>query len=153
MNCSIVIRTYNEGKYLSKVLESIQNQNFEGNFNIIVVDSGSTYNTLQIAETYECKIVHIKKEQFSFGRSLNYGCNAATGDLLIFVSAHCIPTDQFWLSELIKPFASKNIVLSYGCQIGIDTSKFSEKQLLKKYFPTKDAIPQEGFFAIMQTRA
>jgi len=72
---------------LSKVLESIQNQNFEGNFNIIVVDSGSTDNTLQIAETYECKIVHIKKEQFSFGRSLNYGCNAAIGDLLIFVSA------------------------------------------------------------------
>jgi len=59
---------------------------------------------------------------------------------------YCIPTDQFWLSELIKPFASKNIVLSYGCQIGIDTSKFSEKQLLKKYFPSKDAIPQEGFF-------
>ena len=91
MNCSIIIRTYNEGKYLAKVLESIQNQSFEGNFKIIVIDSGSTDNTLQIAETYKCKTVHIKKEQFSFGRSLNYGCDAATGDLLIFISAFVSP--------------------------------------------------------------
>lgn len=146
MESSIIIRTYNEEKYLAKVLQSIQNQNFEGTFEIIVVDSGSTDNTLQIAETSKCKIVHIKKEHFSFGRSLNYGCNVATGDLLVFISAHCIPTNQFWLSELIKPFENKNIVLSYGCQIGIDTSKFSEKQLLKKYFPSEDVIPQEGFF-------
>jgi rhamnosyltransferase len=146
MDCSIIIRTYNEEKYLAKVLDTIQNQIFGGGYEVIIVDSGSTDNTLQIAETYKSKIVHIKKEQFSFGRSLNYGCTPATGDLLIFISAHCIPINQFWLTELIKPFENKNIVLSYGCQIGIDTSKFSEKQLLKKYFPAEDAIPQKGFF-------
>jgi glycosyltransferase involved in cell wall biosynthesis len=146
MKCSIIIRTYNEEQYLGKVLDTIQNQSFTGEVEVIIVDSGSTDNTLRIIENFECKIVHIRKEDFSFGRSLNYGCDAATGDLLVFISAHCIPTDKFWLAELVRPFNNKNIVLSYGCQIGIETSKFSEKQLLKKYFPFVDSIPQEGFF-------
>ena len=146
MKCSIIIRTYNEEKHLGKVLDAVQKQDFLGNVEIIVVDSGSTDNTLQIAKTSNCKVVHIKKEIFSFGRSLNYGCTAAIGDLLIFISAHCIPTDKYWLSELVKPFNNKNIVLSYGSQVGIDTSKFSEKQLFKKYFPSTHSIPQEGFF-------
>lgn len=146
MNYSIIIRTYNEEKYLAKVLDSIQNQHFKGDGEIIIVDSGSTDNTIQIAKTYGCKIVCIKKEDFSFGRSLNYGCNSATGELLIFISAHCIPVNQFWLSELVKPFKDENIVLSYGCQVGVETSNFSEKQLLKKYFPPKNSIPQKGYF-------
>jgi glycosyltransferase involved in cell wall biosynthesis len=146
MKCSIIIRTYNEEKHLGKVLDAIQSQSFKGEVEIIIVDSGSTDHTLRIANNYNCEVIRIKKENFSFGRSLNYGCNAATGDLLTFISAHCIPTNIFWLSELVKPFSNENIVLSYGCQVGIETSKFSEKQLLKKYFPTTDSIPQEGFF-------
>jgi glycosyltransferase involved in cell wall biosynthesis len=146
MKCSIIIRTYNEEKYLTKVLNGIQRQVFTDDVEIIIVDSGSTDDTLKIGKTYGCKIVQINKEDFSFGRSLNYGCTVAAGELLIFISAHCIPTDQFWLSELVKPFSKSNIVLSYGCQIGIETSKFSEKQLLKKHFPSKESIPQKGFF-------
>jgi glycosyltransferase involved in cell wall biosynthesis len=146
MLISIIVRTYNEEKYLSQVLETVFNQTDCPDFEVIVVDSGSTDHTLKIANDFRCKIVNIKKEEFSFGRSLNLGCSNAQGQFLVLVSAHCIPTDKFWLKNLIKPFENPAIALTYGRQLGVEQSKFSEKQLFKKYFPERDANPQEGFF-------
>jgi glycosyltransferase involved in cell wall biosynthesis len=131
---------------LSQVLETVFNQTDCPDFEVIVVDSGSTDHTLKIANDFRCKIVNIKKEEFSFGRSLNLGCSNAQGQFLVLVSAHCIPTDKFWLKNLIKPFENPAIALTYGRQLGVEQSKFSEKQLFKKYFPEQDANPQEGFF-------
>ena len=76
---SIIIRTYNESKYLDKILQNIKIQNTKFTKEIVLVDSGSTDNTVEIAKNHNCKILHIKKEDFTFGRSLNIGCQAALG--------------------------------------------------------------------------
>ena len=70
--CSIVIRCYNEAAHIGKLLYGILQQT-ESHIEIIVVDSGSTDGTLRIAKQYPVKIVEIKPEDFSFGRSLNAG--------------------------------------------------------------------------------
>ncbi|MCR9249739.1 MAG: glycosyltransferase family 2 protein [bacterium] len=142
---SIVVRTYNEEKYLRKLLESFLTQS-TSDFEIIIVDSGSTDSTLEIVEDFDCKLVKIKKEDFSFGRSLNYGCEAAKGEILVFISAHCIPTNNQWLENLTKPFENNEVALCYGRQIGYSTTKFSERQVFEKYFPEKIEDQQGGFF-------
>jgi len=111
-----------------------------------VVDSGSIDGTLDLANAAGAKIMHINKENFSFGRSLNIGCDAAAGDILVFVSGHCIPTDDDWITKLVAPLSLQNIVYSYGRQLGTNTTRFSECQIFAKYFPSKSGIPQEGFF-------
>ena len=78
--------------------------------------------------------MEIKKEDFSFGKSLNVGCNFSNGDYLVFVSGHCIPVDNHWLENLVSPLED-NCGYTYGKQIGRGTTKFSENQLFKKYFP------------------
>jgi rhamnosyltransferase len=91
---SVVIRTLNEQKHLVELLDTIQRQDqtyFE--IETVIIDSGSTDNTLKIAESYGCRITHIKKEDFTFGKSLNDGCDFANGDYLVFVSGHCIPVN------------------------------------------------------------
>src|SRR5690606_37159618 len=67
MKVSIVIRTYNEQRHLKALLEGIQSQN-RGKVEIetIIVDSGSTDGTLEIANQYPVRIIPIKKEEFSF---------------------------------------------------------------------------------------
>ena len=50
---SIIIRTYNEEKYLPYLLNSIRTQSFYDQTETIVVDSGSTDSTLAIANDYE----------------------------------------------------------------------------------------------------
>lgn len=144
---SVVIRTLNEEKHLEELLTEIDAQVSEL-FDIekVIVDSGSTDRTLKIAKKYNCRITYIKKEDFTFGRSLNIGCNFAKGKYLVFVSGHCIPASSSWLHELVFPLTQEYAVYTYGRQVARDTTKFSERQLFDKYFPEKGNVPQEGFF-------
>ncbi|MNX34282.1 PGL/p-HBAD biosynthesis glycosyltransferase [compost metagenome] len=144
---SIVIRTYNEERYLPELLSAIAEQSTDGlDVEIVIVDSGSTDRTLDIVSGRVDKVVHIAKEDFSFGRSLNLGCQAASGTFLVFTSAHCVPASKHWLAELVRPLAENIASYSYGRQLGGPESKFSEGQLLLKYFPEVSQVPQEGFF-------
>ena len=147
MKVSVVIRTYNEERHLPKVLEQIALQRADSvSKEVIVVDSGSEDRTRDIAERFGCRIVRIAKDDFTFGRSLNIGCAAATGQYLIFLSGHCVPATDTWLANLTQPLRDKICVYTYGRQMGNEESKFSERQLLKKYFPEVSSMPQEGFF-------
>lgn len=143
---SIVIRTLNEEKHLVELLDTIKLQDAtEFDIETVIVDSGSTDHTLDIARKYGCRITYIKKEEFTFGKSLNYGCEFSNGDFLVFVSGHCIPVDQYWIRNLVRPLVD-NCSYTYGRQLGRDTTKFSERQLFEKYFPNESRIPQVGFF-------
>lgn len=147
MIISIIIRTYNEERYLNDLLNAIFNQTINDHkVEIIIVDSGSTDNTLDIASSFNCTIKKIEKVNFSFGRSLNLGCMTSNGEILIFISGHCIPANEFWLQNLINPIIKNEVILTYGKQIGSSNTKFSELQIFEKYFPTESKIPQIGFF-------
>ena len=147
MKISVVIRTYNEQRYLRELLQGIEDQVRDGHeIETVLVDSGSTDDTLRIAGQFNVRIVHIAKADFSFGRSLNLGCEAASGDALVFISGHCIPTGKRWVADLVAPLGRDKIAYSYGGQLGGDASYFSECQIFGKYFPTKDKLPQAGFY-------
>ena len=147
MGISIIIRTYNEEKYLAKLLAGIDRQNVgELTKEVILVDSGSTDKTLQIARSFDCKIERIRKDEFSFGKSLNIGCKSATGGILVFISGHCFPVNDYWLIKLVQPILDGKVALTYGRQLGVSTSRFSEQQIFSKYFPVSSSIPQQNFF-------
>lgn len=145
---SIVIRTLNEAKYLGECLDAIAAQD-TGDLlvEVVMVDSGSTDDTMELAEARGARLTHIQKSEFTFGRSLNQGCEFARGDILVFLSGHCVPVRSDWLMRLVAPLRDGTAVYSYGRQIGRSgVTKFSEHQLFAKYFPPEDRIPQEGFF-------
>lgn len=143
---SIIIRTYNEEKYLKLALENIFDQDTLDSYEVIIVDSGSTDKTLEIASKYNTKIIHIPKEDFTFGRSLNLGCANANGEFLVFISAHCIPFNNEWLHHLVHAISKDEVALAYGRQIGNEVTKFSEHQVFSKYFPESLDDQQGGFF-------
>lgn len=145
---SIVIRTLNEALYLEKLLVSISKQKLPAYLSseVVLIDSGSTDKTLNIAKKYNCRIGHITRERFSFGRSLNQGCELADGDIMILVSGHCIPKDDFWLARLCQPIIDGVVGYSYGGQLGGENSRYSEKRIFSKYFPARSKIPQQGFY-------
>lgn len=144
---SVIIRTLNEAKYLAELLQGIQRQVTHGlDCEVVLVDSGSTDGTLEIAEKYGCRILHISREQFSFGRSLNVGCEAAEGDILVITSGHCVPYDEYWLQRLCQPILDGLVQYTYGRQHGGPTSHFSECQVFTKYFPAQSSVPQVGIY-------
>lgn len=143
---SIVLRVLNEEKHLDALLRGIHVQRVDMPVEVVIVDSGSTDRTLEIARAHNCRIETIRKEDFTFGRSLNVGCRAARGDWLVFVSGHCIPADENWLAQLVAPLFAGEASYSYGRQVGGEGTKFSERQLFAKYFPADAALAQGGFF-------
>jgi len=132
--CSIVIRAYNEGIHIGRLLEGIQAQTVQ-DVQVILVDSGSTDETVQIAEKYGAQVITITPGEFTFGKSLNRGILAASADYVVIVSAHCYPVFPDWLEQLLIPFKDDQVALSYGKQRGGKTNKFSEHQFFRKYFP------------------
>lgn len=144
---SIVIRTLNEGRYLPELMRAIREQEYPAELvEVIVVDSGSTDETLKIAESAGCKIVRIRREEFSFGRSLNLGCAASEGEILVFVSGHCVPTGRNWLRDLLAPFSEETVAVTFGRQVGGAATRFSEHMLFEKYFPANGDAGQAPFF-------
>ena len=73
---------------------------------IILVDSGSTDRTLEIASQYPVRVVHIQPQDFTFGYSLNQGITASHGELIVIASAHVYPVYPDWLECLLAPFAT-----------------------------------------------
>ncbi len=146
VEASIIIRTLNEARYLPNLLEAIDAQRSEFRSEVIVVDSGSTDGTLEIAIAHGCRILTIAKEDFSFGRSLNLGCHAAFGHFLVIISGHCVPCHGSWLQRLLAPLAAGEVAYAYGRQLGGRQTHWSEHRIFAKYFPLESAIPQPGFY-------
>jgi rhamnosyltransferase len=142
MNCSLVIRAYNESAHLGRLLEGISHQTVR-DVEVILVDSGSTDSTVAIAESYGARVVHIRPEEFTFGRSLNLGVREATRELVVIASAHVYPVYPDWLESLLRPFEDETVALTYGKQRGPDTAKFSELQVFHQWYPDASQ-PRQG---------
>jgi rhamnosyltransferase len=136
---SIVIRTYNEAKHLADVLQTIRVQTHSGGGHaacqVIVVDSGSTDGTREIAASAGATVLGIRKDEFTYGRALNRGCEAAKAEFVVILSGHCIPAGPNWLSDLLAPFNDPHVAITYGRQIAGKGTKFSEARVFAKYYP------------------
>ena len=136
MNCSLVVRAYNEEEHIGRLLEGVSHQTVR-DVELILVDSGSTDATAAIAARYGAKVVHIRPEEFTFGRSLNLGLAAATRERVAIASAHVYPVYPDWLERLLEPFADPAVVLTYGKQRGGEGSRFSEQQVYLHWYPDR----------------
>ncbi len=145
MRCSIVIRTYNEANHIGRLLDGILQQTVK-DIEIILVDSGSTDSTLDIARRYPVQVLQISPDEFTFGRSLNAGISQASRDLVVIASGHVFPVYPDWLEHLLAPFANPEIALTYGKQRGNHLTKFSEQQIFRQWFPEISNQRQEHPF-------
>lgn len=143
---SAVIRAYNEGRNIGRLLEGFAQQTVRPD-EVVVVDSGSTDDTVAIARNAGCRVVHIAKEEFSFGRALNRGCSAATGDILLFASAHVYPVYNTYVEHMVDAFRRDRVAIAYGRQVGDERTKFSESRILLQWFPNRNVWDQDHPFS------
>ncbi len=103
MKVSIIIPVYNEEKYVKKCVESLVEQKYP-DFEIIVVDDGSTDKTTEILNDFanQKKILLLKQKHLGPGCARNLGASFAKGEILVFVDADMI-FDEAFLLNLIKP--------------------------------------------------
>lgn len=139
--CSIVIRAYNEEAHIGRLLDGIRQQTIK-DVEVILVDSGSTDATIAIAEAFGARLARIPSDEFTFGRSLNRGVQAASREYVVIASAHVYPVYPDWLETLLRPFEDETVALVYGKQRAPATAKFSEQQVYYQWYPDTSTMRQ-----------
>jgi rhamnosyltransferase len=129
IDVSIIIVTKNVGAHFSATLESVFRQKCNEQFEVIIIDSGSTDQTMQIANKYPAKIMSINPEHFRFGKTRNLGAQVASGKYLVYLGGDAIPATDEWLHAFINNFSDPTVAGVYGKQI-----------------PYENTIPMEYFF-------
>jgi rhamnosyltransferase len=114
MHASIVIRAKNEARDIADTLTQIQQQVGVPEFEVIVVDSGSTDGTLGIVRQFPVQVVEIPAASFTYGYALNVGVRAARGEFVVALSAHSLPVETTWLAALLQPFRDPAVGAVYG---------------------------------------
>jgi len=141
--CSIIIRTKDEEEWISRCLEKVFSQTYK-NIEVIIVDNNSTDSTLARCSKFPVKILKIK--EYLPGKSINLGIKNSKGELIIILSAHCIPTDNYWLENLIKPLKDLSIAGSYGRQEPTKYSSDIDKRDLLLVFGLDSYIQSKDSF-------
>ncbi|HUW19292.1 MAG TPA: glycosyltransferase [Sedimentisphaerales bacterium] len=107
---SCIIRTYNEAKYAGKLIEALHSQNGAcEHLEIVVVDSGSTDATVEIARNCGARLIEIPKKDFNYSKALNLGIENSMGDLILILSAHSMPCENDWLLRMVRHFENGNV--------------------------------------------
>lgn len=134
---SIIIPTYNSEKYIKDCLLSIINNSYQ-NFEIIIIDDGSTDKTIPKAQTINDKRIHIvKQNRKGPGSARNKGISLAKGDYIFFIDSDDIINNN--TLELLINNIKDNDILIGNYQIIYDSGQ-------TEYFVTPDDCNFNTFF-------
>ena len=124
---SVVIPTFQEGRYLARVLSRVGEA--KPPVEIVVVDSGSQDNTVEIAKQFTDKIYPIKERGIS--KAKNYGAQQANGEILVFLDADVKPPKDF--AEKVREVFNNNTVVGATCHIVPENPNLSETIFFQFY--------------------
>ena len=93
---SVIIPTYNRGWILKEAVDSVLSQDFT-DFELIVVDDGSTDNTQDILNSYKKDIIVLKQNNKGVSSARNRGIASASGKYIAFLDS-----DDFWLPQKLS---------------------------------------------------
>lgn len=127
---SIVIPSFNQGKFIERTLQSLIQQNYE-NLEIIVIDGGSIDETINIVKKYESKISYwVSEKDSGQTAAINKGFKIATGDIIGYLNSDDIhlPGSLNKINKLFQFYNEIDVIYGNGIWID-DNDKVIRKRL------------------------
>ena len=143
---SIIIRSKNESKWIGSCLKAIKNQKYnKKKTQIIVLDNDSSDGTKNIIKKYKVRVINYKPKKYYPGEALNTAVKFAKNEVVVFLSAHCIPATKNWLQNLVGSF-EENTAAVYGKQLPYSFSSAYDKRDLFNQFGLERRIQKKDNF-------
>lgn len=104
-----MIPTLNAARYLEECLGSVRAQDYAGRIEVVIVDAGSTDETLEIARRFEVdRILENPLKTGEAGKAV--GLRAAEGDLLLSLDSDNVVVGSGWLRRMVEPFSDPDVM-------------------------------------------
>ena len=133
----VVIRTLDESQHIGECLDVLARQHGGHDLDVVVVDSGSTDDTVEIARSRGVRIVELAPDEFDYSSALNVGIESVAGDVVLSLSAHAIPVDADWLDHMLAPFADPAVAGVSSRQVPWPGAQWHEVHRLRHQFPPR----------------
>ncbi len=144
---SIIIPTYNAQNYLIKLLDKIKTQSII-EYELIIIDSSSTDDTVEIAKKYTDNVIVIPQSEFDHGGTRAKATQIAKGDILVFLTQDALPYDNNTIENIIKVFDNKEIGAAYGRQFSYEDTNLFGKHLREFNYPDIASIKSKNDISI-----
>jgi rhamnosyltransferase len=131
VRASVIIPTKNGQQYLRTVLEMLFAQQGIGQAEVIVIDSGSTDDTLSIVADFPAvRLATIPPEEFGHGKTRNLGARMARGEFLVYIPQDATPIGCDWLDNLLHPFDDTLVAGVFARQVPRPDARSMERHFL-----------------------
>lgn len=148
---SIIILTKNAGREFQKTLERVSKQRYKKNYEIIIIDSGSTDGTLEVIRQFitqsrfknnriNVSLFQINPSEFGHGRTRNLGAKLAKGEYLVYLTQDAIPVNDVWLENITKPLKDEKIAGVYCKQVAKEGAPLTEQFFNETRYPNKTIV-------------
>jgi rhamnosyltransferase len=114
---SVLIPVRNGGDELARCLDAIAAQRIDGAVEVLVIDSGSTDDTAEVARAHGARVHSIAHDEFHHGATRNLGARLAHGDVIVWTTHDAYPEDDEWLARLVAPLSDPDVGGVYGRQL------------------------------------
>jgi GT2 family glycosyltransferase/glycosyltransferase involved in cell wall biosynthesis/SAM-dependent methyltransferase len=101
---TVAVPVLNGARFLDEVLTAVRAQRVDREVELLVVDSGSTDGSIEIAQRHRARIHEIPKNEFSHGGTRNLIMELSEGDHVAFLTQDATPAHDRWLPSLLAGF-------------------------------------------------
>ena len=113
------IPTFNGEDYLEDLLSSVLSQEIPLQYDVLIIDSGSSDSTLDIIKNFPTVKLHeIPNAEFGHGKTRNLAASMSSADYMVYLSQDAVPANNHWLEAMVEPFIiNSDVVAVFGKQV------------------------------------
>lgn len=132
-SATVAIPVLNGGPLLEEVLREVRRQSVDAE--LLVVDSGSTDGSRELALGYGARVIEIGRDEFSHGSTRNLLMREAGGSHVAFLTQDAVPAATDWLERLLAGFdLEDDVALVYGPYIPRDDASHMVRREFEELF-------------------
>lgn len=136
----VIIPTYKPDERVVLLVKKLLRQSYPlREIHLIDTDTGIFPEELaQLSDNI--KVTHIPKEKFDHGGTRHMGMLKSKAEIVVFMTQDALPANEYLIEELVKPFAEKDIAVSYARQLPDQECKVIERYTRSFNYPKQSRV-------------